>query len=76
MLKREVREQKIAHWLGHLQNWKRSGDSLSAYTRSQGLAAWSVYHWREVLRREGRSQEIAPAKHDVEGVPLRLLGSR
>jgi hypothetical protein len=57
MLKREVREQRISEWLDHLQRWKQSGQSLSAYARAEGLALWSVYHWREVLRREGCWQE-------------------
>lgn len=54
MSRREDRERKSAEWLAHLQGWKDSGTALSAYARSRGLALWSMYHWRNVLRREGR----------------------
>ncbi len=57
MSRREDRERKAAEWLEHLQGWKDSGVALSAYARSRGLALWAMYHWRNVLRREGRWPE-------------------
>lgn len=57
MSKQEGRARKIAEWLGHLQGWKDSGQSLSAYAKVHGLALWAMYHWRSVLIREGRWQE-------------------
>jgi transposase-like protein len=57
MSKREDRERKIAGWFEHLQAWKTSGEPLSAYARAQGVAPSSMYHWRNVLRREGRWPE-------------------
>jgi hypothetical protein len=57
MSRREDRERKAAEWLEHLQGWKDSGTALSAYARSRGLALWAMYHWRNVLRREGRWAE-------------------
>jgi hypothetical protein len=53
MSRREDRERKIADWLEHLQNWRASGEALSAYARSHGVEPWSMYYWRNVLRREG-----------------------
>jgi hypothetical protein len=57
MSKQEDRARKIAEWLGHLQGWKDSGQSLSAYAKVHGLALWAMYHWRSVLIREGRWHE-------------------
>jgi hypothetical protein len=57
MSRREERESKIARWLEHLQSWKSSGEALCAYARARGLEPWSMYHWRNVLRREGRWRE-------------------
>ncbi len=54
MSRQEDQERKAAEWLEHLQSWKDSGVSLSAYARSHGLALWAMYHWRSVLRSEGR----------------------
>jgi len=57
MLKREDRARKVAEWLEHLQAWKDSGESLSAYARKHGLTVWSAYHWRGLLTREGSWRE-------------------
>jgi hypothetical protein len=57
MSKQEDRAQKIAEWLAHLRGWRESGQSLSAYARSHGVAVWGLYHWRGVLTREGHWQE-------------------
>jgi len=57
MSKQEDREQKIAEWLKHLQEWERSGRSVAAYAKDQGLALWAMYHWRGVLIREGQWHE-------------------
>jgi hypothetical protein len=79
MSKREDRERKATGWLEHLQGWKDSGTSLSAYARSHGLALWAVYRWRRVLRREGRWCEeprclskASPVASGSEGIPLRF----
>jgi hypothetical protein len=53
MMKREERQRKAAEWLEHLQGWKASGQSLSAYVRERGLALCSAYQWRRVLTRDG-----------------------
>jgi hypothetical protein len=81
MLKREDRARKVAEWLEHLQAWKDSGESLSAYARKHGLTVWSAYHWRGVLTREGswregpkapgRSRSGSPAVSSSR-VPLRF----
>jgi hypothetical protein len=57
MSRRADRERKIAEWLEHLQNWQSSGEPLARYARSHGIEPWSMYHWRNVLRREGRWPE-------------------
>lgn len=62
MSRREDRERKVAEWLEHLQGWKDSGVALSSYARSRGLALWAMYHWRNVLRREGRWTEEPPRR--------------
>jgi hypothetical protein len=54
MSRREDRERRIAEWLEHMESWKASGEPLSAYARSHGIEAGSMYYWRGVLRREGR----------------------
>lgn len=51
---REDRERKIAGWLEHLQTWKPSAEALNAYAHSHGAGLWSMYYWRNVLRRERR----------------------
>lgn len=53
MSRQEDRERRIAGWLEHLQSWKSSGEALSAYARSHGVEPWSMYYWRNVLRRGG-----------------------
>jgi len=45
--------KKQAGWLKHLQGWKASGRSLTAYARSQGLQAQQLYAWRSRLRGAG-----------------------
>ena len=57
MSKQDERAQKAAQWLQHLQGWKASGGSMAAYAKGHGLALWAMYHWRQVLIREGRWQE-------------------
>jgi hypothetical protein len=57
MSRREERDRKIEGWLEHLQSWKASGKPLSVYARAHGIEPWSMYHWRKVLRREGRWPE-------------------
>lgn len=57
MPKQEDQAQKVAQWLEHLQGWKESGGSMAAYAKGHGLALWGMYHWRQVLIREGRWHE-------------------
>jgi hypothetical protein len=57
MSRREDRERKIEGWLEHLQSWKASGKPLSVYAKAHGIEPWSMYHWRKILRREGRWPE-------------------
>jgi len=52
---------------------------LSAYARSRGLALWTMYHWRKVLRREGRWIEEPRRRNSSPGetnsgkrIPLRF----
>jgi hypothetical protein len=85
MSRREDRERRIAGWLEHLQSWKASGEALSAYARSHGVEPWSMYYWRNVLRREGhwpreagesdRGQKAAAASGSTR-VPLRFASVR
>jgi len=81
MSRREDRERKITGWLEHLQSWQSSGEPLARYARSHGIEPWSMYHWRSVLRREGRwpdgngEQTHEPRRPDASGsarVPLRF----
>lgn len=79
MSRREDRERKTAQWLEQLQAWKQSGKALSAYARSCGLAPWTMYHWRNALRREGLwcddGQPPGASRHAanaVGAVPLRF----
>jgi|SRR5581483_7786394 len=85
MSRREDRECKIAGWLEHLQSWKVSGEALSAYAPSHGLEPWSMYYWRNVLRREGHwpaepgetgREKTATAALDSTRVPLRFARVR
>jgi hypothetical protein len=57
MSRREDRERQIEGWLEHLQSWKASGQPLLAYARAHGIGPWTMYRWRNVLRREGRWAE-------------------
>ena len=85
MSRREDRERRVAGWLEHLQSWKASGEALSAYARSHGVEPWSMYYWRNVLRREGHwpreagesdgGQKAATASGSTR-VPLRFARVR
>jgi hypothetical protein len=57
MSKQDERAQKAAQWLTHLQGWKESGGSMAGYAKGHGLALWAMYHWRQVLIREGHWHE-------------------
>ncbi|HEY4367756.1 MAG TPA: hypothetical protein VGN07_11035 [Steroidobacteraceae bacterium] len=57
MSKQDERAQKAAQWLEHLQGWKESGGAMAAYAKGHGLALWAMYHWRQVLIREGHWHE-------------------
>lgn len=79
MSRREDRERKTAEWLEHLRSWKASGSSLPAYAKSHGLALWTMYRWRSVLRREGLWADAGPRRRALPGsakisraVPLRF----
>jgi hypothetical protein len=81
MSRREERDRKIEGWLEHLQSWKASGKPLSVYAREHGIQLWAMYHWRKILRREGRwSDDVVgarglrrgPASLDSARVPLRF----
>lgn len=81
MSRREDRERRIVGWLEHLESWKASGEALSAYARSHGIEAGSMYYWRGVLRREGRwPDELGKADRggkpgaasELSRVPLRF----
>jgi hypothetical protein len=79
MSRREDRERKTAEWLEHLQGWKASGSSLPAYAKSRGLALWTMYRWRSVLRREGLWADGGPRRRALpesakisRAVPLRF----
>lgn len=68
MSKQEDRAKKITLWLEHLQGWKDSGQSVSAYAKVHGLSSWSMYYWRGVLTREGRWHEPPSAASRRAGV--------
>ena len=72
MSKQEDRAQKVAQWLAHLQDWKDSGQSVSAYARERGLTPWAMYHWRGVLIREGRWQAQPSESGHNSAVPLKF----
>ena len=79
MSRREDRERKTAEWLENLQGWKASGSSLPAYAKSSGLALWTMYRWRSVLRREGLWADAGPRRRALpesvkssRAVPLRF----
>lgn len=76
MSRREDHERKSAEWLEHLQSWKDSGESLSAYARSRHLPLWALYHWRKILQREERWSEEprskGGSKTGAHRVPLRF----
>ena len=40
---------KEQHWRQHLAAWRRSGQTVRAYCRAQGLSEPSFYAWRRVL---------------------------
>jgi hypothetical protein len=70
MSKQEDRDRKIAQWLEHLQGWKVSGQSVSAYARERGVTLWAMYHWRGVLIREGLWQAQPMESGHKSAVPL------
>ena len=72
MIKQEDRQRRAAEWLEHLQAWKASGESLSAYARLHGLSLESAYQWRRVLRSRGLWHEEPSATSQAERAPVRF----
>lgn len=56
--------QRRAFWVQQVDAWSRSGLSLNAYARQQGLASSSLCRWQRVLT----SQDSMPAM-----VPVRVM---
>ncbi len=41
------------YWLGHVQAWKASGNTMSAYAEDQGFAVRAMYDGKKALVRKG-----------------------
>jgi hypothetical protein len=58
-------------WLDHFQQCQKSGLSMAAYARSQGIQEKTFYYWRSRLL--GRQAEQTPVKsiafHQVQVTP-------
>ncbi len=46
---RQCDRVKEQHWRQHLAAWRRSGQTVRAYCRAQGLSEPSFYAWRRYL---------------------------
>ena len=58
-------------WRGRLRKWQRSGQSVAAFCRAEGVSGASFYAWR---RRLGLPEEEATTP-ELEFVELRGLAS-
>jgi transposase len=64
---------KEQYWRGHLEAWRRSGQSVRGYCRDEGLSEPSFYAWRRVLaERRGRKNSAASVSVSPF-VPVRLV---
>jgi transposase len=45
---------KEQHWRRHVAAWRRSGQSIRAYCRAEGLSEPSFYAWRRLLAERRR----------------------
>jgi hypothetical protein len=63
-------------WLDHFQQCQKSGLSMAAYARSQGIQEKTFYYWRSRLL--GRQAEQTPVKgiafHQVQVTPPDVPG--
>jgi hypothetical protein len=63
-------------WLDHFQQCQKSGLSMAAYARSQGIQEKTFYYWRSRLL--GRQAEQTPVKgiafHQVQLTPPDVPG--
>jgi hypothetical protein len=63
-------------WLDHFHQCQKSGLSMAAYARSQGIQEKTFYYWRSRLL--GRQAEQAPVKgiafHQVQVTPPDVPG--
>ena len=46
-------QNKERYWRGHVAAWQRSGQSVRAYCRAEGLSEPSFYSWRRLLAERG-----------------------
>ncbi len=45
--------EKQRFWLGHLEQWRESGDALVVYARSHNLVVNTFYGWKKKLVERG-----------------------
>ena len=68
-------KKKEAAWRGHVRAQARSGLSVAAYCRRQGLPEHGFYWWRRALVR--RDEATAEAAVMASGfVPVRVVGEK
>jgi transposase len=54
---------KERQWRRWLRAWQRSGLSVSAFCRQQGLALGRFYAWRRIVaRRDGQATTLVPVQ--------------
>lgn len=51
---------KADFWKGHLDTWRSSGLTQTAYCRQQGLSIASFGYWRRVLGKAAASSALVP----------------
>jgi hypothetical protein len=75
---------KVAEWRRRLARFRRSGQSVTAFCREEGVSTPSFYQWRKRLRSAEAIEEPAPHASAVarpavpavaEFTPVRLVGS-
>ena len=50
--------KKHENWQKKLQNWQISGNSISAYCRTNNIPVWKFYYWKKKFSETGQGKFI------------------